>query len=131
MKVISYRKDGLEGNGIMVDEVNCVSLGSSMPDLPTTLMGLFNLEGGIEAAKSAIQGRTADLNLQDIELLPLIPDTPVIWCAGVNYKDHADETGHGHQDEPMLFIRSNHGVTAHEAHLLNQKFPICWTLRES
>ena len=39
MKVISYRKDGLEGNGIMVDEVNCVSLGSSMPDLPTTLMG--------------------------------------------------------------------------------------------
>ena len=129
--MISYRKDGLEGIGIMVDEVNCVSLGSSMPDLPTTLMGLLNLEGGIEAAKSAIQGRTADLNLQDIELLPLIPDTPVIWCAGVNYKDHADETGRGHQDEPMLFIRSNHGVIAHEAHLLNQKFPICWTLRES
>ena len=131
MKVISYRKDGLEGIGIMVDEVNCVSLGASMPDLPTTLMGLLNFEGGMEAAKSTIPGRPADLNLQDIELLPLIPDTPVIWCAGVNYKDHADETGRGHQDEPMLFIRSNHGVIAHEAHLLNQKFPICWTLRES
>ncbi len=46
--------------------MNCVSLGSSMPDLPTTLMGLFDLEGGIEAVKSAIQGRTADFNLQDI-----------------------------------------------------------------
>jgi len=33
MKVISYRKDGVEGVGIMVDEVNCVSLGASMPDL--------------------------------------------------------------------------------------------------
>ncbi len=96
MKVISYRKDGLEGNGIMVDEVNCVSLGSSMPDLPTTLMGLLNLEGGMEAAKSAIQARTAYLSLQDVKLLPVIPDTPVIWCAGVNYKDHADETGGGH-----------------------------------
>ena len=59
MKVISYRNDGLEGNGIMVDEVNCVSLGSLMPDLPTTLMGLFNLEGGMEAEKSTVQGRTA------------------------------------------------------------------------
>ena len=59
MKVISYRNDGLEGNGIMVDEVNCVSLGSSMPDLPTTLMGLFNLEGGMEAAKSTIPGATS------------------------------------------------------------------------
>ena len=131
MKVISYRKDGVEGTGIMVDEVICVSLGASMPDLPTTLMGLLNFEGGMEAAKSAIQGRPADLNLQDIELLPVIPDTPVIWCAGVKYKDHANETGRGHQDEPMLFIRSNHGVIAHGAPLIKPKFPICWTLRES
>ena len=79
MKVISYRKDGVEGIGIMVDEVNCVSLGASMPDLPTTLMGLLNFEGGMEAAKSTIQGRPADFNLQDVELLPVIPDTPVIW----------------------------------------------------
>ena len=41
MKVISYRKDGAEGIGIMVDEVNCVSLGASMPDLPTTLNSLI------------------------------------------------------------------------------------------
>ena len=55
MKVIGYRKEGLEGIGIMVDEVNCVSLGASMPDLPTTLMGLLNFEGGMEVAKSTIQ----------------------------------------------------------------------------
>ena len=63
MKVISYRKDGAEGVGIMMDEVNCVSLGSSMPDLPTTLMGLLNFEGGMEAVKSTIQGRPADFKL--------------------------------------------------------------------
>ena len=56
MKVISYRKDGAEGTGIMVDEVNCVSLGAWMPDLPTTLMGLLNFEGGMEAVKSTIPG---------------------------------------------------------------------------
>ena len=104
MKVISYRKDGVKGIGFMVDEVNCVSLGSSMPDLPTTLMGLLNFEGGMEVAKSTIQGRPANFKLQDVELFPVIPDTPVIWSAGVNYKNHADETGPGRQDEPMLFI---------------------------
>ena len=56
MKAISYRKDGAEGIGIMVDEVSGVSLGVSMPDLPMTLMGLLNSEGGMEAAKSTIQG---------------------------------------------------------------------------
>ena len=56
MKAISYRKDSVEGIGIMVDEVSGVSLGASMPDLPTTLMGLLNSEGGMEAAKSTIQG---------------------------------------------------------------------------
>ena len=56
MKVIIYREDSAEGIGIMVDEVSGVSLGASMPDLPTTLMGLLNSEGGMEAAKSTIQG---------------------------------------------------------------------------
>ena len=59
MKVDQLPKGWFEGIGIMVDEVNCVSLGSSMPDLPTTLMGLFNLEGGMEAEKSTVQGQTA------------------------------------------------------------------------
>ena len=56
MKVISYRKDSAEGIGIMVDEVSRVSLGASMQDLPKTLMGLLKVEGGMEAAKSTIQG---------------------------------------------------------------------------
>ena len=62
MKMISYRKDGVEGIGIMVDEVNCVSLSASMADLPTTLMGLLNFEGGMEAAKLTIQGHQRILN---------------------------------------------------------------------
>jgi len=56
MKAISYRKDSVEGIGIMEDEVSGVSLGASMSDLPTTLMRLLNSEGGMEAAKSTIQG---------------------------------------------------------------------------
>lgn len=96
----------------MVDDKGFVALSGAAPDLPTTMMGLLSLDGGLEAARAATDGKSADLSLDDVQLLPLIPDTPIIWCAGVNYKDHADETGRGHQEEPMMFIRSNHGLIA-------------------
>ena len=59
-------------------------------------MGLLNHEGGLAAAEAATRRRkNADLSLGDVTLLPVVPDAPVIWAAGVNYLDHAEETGWG------------------------------------
>ena len=104
MRIISSRKDATDGIGVMTDGIKFVSLAAANPDLPTTMMGLLGKDDGIVAAETAAKGKDADLSLNEVQLLPLIPDTPVIWCAGVNYKDHADETGRGQKDEPMLFI---------------------------
>jgi len=112
MRLMSYRKDGVDGVGVMVDDKSFVALSSAAPDLPATMMGLLNTDGGIEKARAATDGKDADESLDNVQLLPLIPDTPVIWCAGVNYLDHAEETGRGTQAEPMLFIRTNHGLIA-------------------
>ena len=112
MRLISYEKDGAQGVGVMTDDTNFVSLASAAPDLPTTMMGLLNHDGGIESARAATDGKDADLSLNDMKLLPVVPDTPVIWAAGVNYLDHAEETGRGRQEYPMLFIRTNHGLIA-------------------
>lgn len=112
MRLMSYRKDGVDGIGVMTDDKGFVALSSAAPDLPTTMIGLLNTDGGIEKARAAADGKDADESLDNVELLPLIPDTPVIWCAGVNYLDHAEETGRGTQAEPMLFIRTNHGLIA-------------------
>ena len=113
MRLISYEKDGSTGIGIMTDETNFVSLSAAAPNLPTSMMGLLNHEGGLAAAEAATAGKSADLSLGDVTLLPVVPDTPVIWAAGVNYLDHAEETGRGTQEKPMLFIRTNHGLIAH------------------
>ena len=49
------------------------------------MIGLLNHEGGLAAAEAAAAGKDADLSLADVTLLPVVPDTPVIWAAGVNY----------------------------------------------
>ena len=112
MRLISFEKDGSTDVGIMTDDTNFVSLSAAAPNLPTTMMGLLNHEGGLAAAQAAAAGKDADLSLSGVTLLPVVPDTPVIWAAGVNYLDHAEETGRGTQEKPMLFIRTNHGLIA-------------------
>jgi 2-keto-4-pentenoate hydratase/2-oxohepta-3-ene-1,7-dioic acid hydratase in catechol pathway len=108
--MIAYRQNSIDNLGVMVDEKNFISLASVAPELPVTMMGLLNLEDWEAEVNVAISGKGTDLSINDVQLLPLIPDTPVIWCVGVNYKEHQDETGRGAQEEPMFFIRTNHGL---------------------
>ena len=110
MRIIAYRQNSIDNLGVMVDEKNFISLASVAPALPVTMMGLLNLEDWEAEVNVAISGKGTDLSINDVQLLPLIPDTPVIWCVGVNYKEHQDETGRGAQEEPMFFIRTNHGL---------------------
>ena len=110
MRIIAYRQNSIDNLGVMVDEKNFISLASVAPELPVTMMGLLNLEDWEAKVNVAISGKGTDLSINDVQLLPLIPDTPVIWCVGVNYKEHQDETGRGAQEEPMFFIRTNHGL---------------------
>lgn len=52
MRLISYEKDGSTGVGLMKDDTNFVSLSAAAPNLPTTMMGLLNLEDGLAAGPS-------------------------------------------------------------------------------
>ena len=78
MRLISYRKDGNVGISVMIDESNFVSSSATKLNLPVKMMELLNQERGIEVARVATEGKDADLSLGDMQLLPLIPDTPVI-----------------------------------------------------
>ncbi|HIF59784.1 MAG TPA: FAA hydrolase family protein [Rhodospirillales bacterium] len=110
MRVIAYRHNGIDNLGVMVDEKKFLSLASVTPELPVTMMGLLNVNEWQAKVEAFVHGKSGDLSIKDVQLLPLISDTPVIWCVGVNYKEHQEETGRGAQEEPMFFIRTNHGL---------------------
>jgi len=94
----------------MIDEKGFASLSIIAPNLPQSMIELLNIEDWQSQIEACVRGRSSDLSIDDVKLLPLVPDTPVVWCVGVNYKEHQDETGRGAQEEPMFFIRINHGL---------------------
>jgi len=110
VRVIAYRHNGIDNLGVMVDEKKFLSLASVTPELPVTMMGLLNVDDWQAKVEAFVHGKSGDFSIKDVQLLPLISDTPVIWCVGVNYKEHQEETGRGAQEEPMFFIRTNHGL---------------------
>src|SRR6185437_15571399 len=86
MRLVSYRRNGEPGVGVMVDDKGFVALPKAAPDLPRSLRALIELEGGFQKAAAAAKGKAADHRL--------------------NYKLHINETGLTTSSKyPQIFLR--------------------------
>ena len=122
LRLISYEHQGASGVGVMLDDERFVALSKAAPDLPRTLRGILALgEDGLTKAKAAAEGREADHELDDVTLLPPIPDPPAIWCVGLNYAAHREETGRTPTSEPTLFMRIPASQVAHGEAMIRPK----------
>ena len=113
MRLISYRTDHGAGVGIMVDDTGFVALKEAAPDLPETLKGLLELDGGLARAADAVAGKAATHDLGDVTLDPVIPDPGAIWCAALNYAAHQEEVGRGRSEYPEIFLRTPASLVGH------------------
>ena len=85
MKLLTFRRpDGIESWGILKNE-GVIDLGSRTPGLKHALWAMTSLAE--EAA------RHADFRLEDVTLLPPIPNPDKILCVGLNYISHIKEGG--------------------------------------
>lgn len=50
---------------------------------------------------------------EEVEILPPVKPSKII-CVGLNYEDHAEETGREIPDRPKLFLKTPNTVAAHE-----------------
>ncbi|MFT8244310.1 fumarylacetoacetate hydrolase family protein [Roseomonas sp. BN140053] len=101
MKLVSYRAGGAESFG-RVDGSGILDLGSRLgggyPDLRSVLSpAMLDRIRGIEGKP--------DHALAEVELLPVVTNPPKIFCAGVNYLTHLQETGRPLPKNPMIFTR--------------------------
>lgn len=111
MRLVSYRENGLPGVGVMVDDEGFVALPKAAPELPRDLRVLIEMEDGFAMTAAAVRGRAAHLRLSDVVLDPVIVTPNVIWCLGLNYALHREETGLKTSEHfPHLFqrMRSSH-----------------------
>ncbi|WP_417393551.1 fumarylacetoacetate hydrolase family protein [Gimesia sp.] len=79
--------------------------------LPRSLKGILTIEGGLERARlAAEQAQQADRQITGTLLAP-IPVPGKVLCIGLNYRDHAEETGMPFPDEPVCFSKFSSSVT--------------------
>ena len=89
-----------------------VDLNAVDPDLPTSMRALLARGDWHERAAAALAKGEAAGGFVTGDLLPPVPDPGKIICVGLNYKDHAEETGAAIPSEPVIFGKFSSAANA-------------------
>lgn len=105
MKLLRYGEPGAERPGLLDAEGRIRDLRDMVPDIAGSFLSDESL---------------AQLRALDAEILPLVTGTPRIGacvgaigkfiCVGLNYADHAAETGKAPPEEPVLFMKATSAI---------------------
>ena len=118
LKLASYQHSNAAGYGIVEgDSIIDLALriGARFPDLRTLLAH----EGLAEARKAC--GQKPDFRLADVTLLPTIPNPGKIFCIGLNYEDHRQETKREKTEAPAVFVRFPESQVGHGQPILRPR----------
>jgi len=97
MRLVSYEASGRRTAGVLLgDEV--APAGASVRDLL--------------AAADEIRPSDERIPLNDVRLLPPVPDPQKIICLGLNYRDHAAESGQEPPANPLWFAKFANSLVA-------------------
>lgn len=75
-------------------------MGDRFPTLREALAG-----NALDEVATLVAGARDVLSLDDVSLLPVIPNPDKIICAGVNYEEHRIETKRERTERPTVFLR--------------------------
>ena len=114
MKLASYNKNGRASYGAVVDD-GFVDLGANMGERFKDLKTL--LADGLEEAADYVKDKSADTSLEQVSMLPVIPNPGVIWAAGMNTHSHFAEAKEAMglaelPKVPMFFLRATNTLVA-------------------
>ncbi|MRW89220.1 5-oxopent-3-ene-1,2,5-tricarboxylate decarboxylase [Duganella sp. FT80W] len=121
MKLITFRSGETTRLGVL-DQDSVIDINKVLPEVPADMRAA--LVAGIDltaAARKAVEkaGAADRQPLAALKLAPLIPSPGKTICLGLNYYDHAAESGREKPVYPWFFLRCDTSLLAHgEAALL-------------
>jgi 2-keto-4-pentenoate hydratase/2-oxohepta-3-ene-1,7-dioic acid hydratase in catechol pathway len=99
MRFVTFRAQGTIEPGVVAGDTVIGLAAAGFPDL------LSVIAGG-DRARSKIEGWAGAVHpLAEVTLLAPIPRPPKLICVGLNYRDHAIETGMKLPDVPTIFAK--------------------------
>ncbi|WP_233859305.1 fumarylacetoacetate hydrolase family protein [Paraburkholderia sp. HD33-4] len=123
MKLLSFRKDGREAFGAVLDD-GIVELTDVLPGVKT--LGDYIAAGGWREATHHVEGRPASVRLDEVEYLPVITQPEKIVCAVRNYLDHHNEAlaaglNRELSEFPPIFLRVWRSQVAHNQPIIKPR----------
>ena len=105
MKLLRYRKNGLVKPGILDEEGNIREASSIVHDWTSQTVNISNLSKLNEI-------NTTDLPIVNdtVSIAPCLGEVGKFVCAGLNYSDHAAETGMAVPKEPIIFMKATSAI---------------------
>lgn len=114
MRLVTYQ-DGKDFRLAACRENGYVDLNRADPSLPASMKELIaGGEAFLEKAEEAA-ARGEPMAASTVTLAAPIPDPEKVVCVGLNYADHAKESGVEPPPEPVIFNKFPTAITAHEA----------------
>ena len=120
MKLVSFQAADGPAIGLLTKD-GVVDLSQAAPHLPRTMKGLLQEYGTDLVAAVRTKRDVAPVALDDVDLLPLVPDPNKIICIGRNYAAHAREGGAEPLEYPDIFLRVPTSLTAHNKAIIRPK----------
>lgn len=117
MKIVTFKTADRVGTGALVtDDSEILDFTATALDLPQPALhlGWFDLEGAslpaaidlVERADVAeLRGSGAILARSEVKLMAPVPDPRKYICIGLNYRDHARESGMDLPESPVVFSK--------------------------
>ena len=123
MRFVSFEKDGHAGFGAVMDH-GVVDLGARHEDL-ADLRDAIRGERLAELETEALASGT-DFTIDDVDLLPTIPNPEKIICIGVNYANRNAEYKDGSEAPkyPSVFMRTRESFVGHGRPILLNCYPL-------
>lgn len=103
MKLATYEHQGRVSFGVVQDD-GVVDLQRLLNGRYADLKALLAADA-VQEARAAAQGQAADVPLDQLRWLPVVPNPDKIVCIGLNYHAHVEETGRTVTASPTLFLR--------------------------
>jgi 2-keto-4-pentenoate hydratase/2-oxohepta-3-ene-1,7-dioic acid hydratase in catechol pathway len=117
MKLLSFVADGKELFGALSgDDIVAMNERTGCATLREALAA-----GKLGEMRKLAQEAKPDRKLAEAEFLPAIPHPEKILCAGINYRDHATETGRELPKAPSMFVRFADTLVGHDGEMIRPR----------
>jgi 2-keto-4-pentenoate hydratase/2-oxohepta-3-ene-1,7-dioic acid hydratase in catechol pathway len=115
VKFTTYIRDG-EPRLAVVDGDAAIDIADADPKVPSDLRQALLAGVDLSAvATQALRSGAGRVPLASVALAPLVPEPGKIVCLGLNYYDHAEESGRQKPEYPWFFFRAASSLVAANA----------------